>query len=93
MSFKRSSLEHFTRLNTVRAQHLFAVKTVAGLSARFLANTAADLASIATSLNSEKSQQTVMQKTGRQIIEKISFRDANFCLTLRTTEFPLSLAG
>jgi len=65
---------------------------MAGLNALLLANTTADLASIATLSNSEKTQQTVVQKTARQIIENVSFREVNFCLTLGTTKFPLSLA-
>jgi len=78
---------------TFMAQQLFAIKAIAHFSPLFLANTAADLASIATFSNSKKIQQTVVEKTGRQIIETISFRDAKFGLTLRTTKFSLPLAG
>jgi len=89
VSFKRrgGSLEHFMRVYTVRA-----IKAIADLSALFLTNTAADLASIATLSNSEKTQQTVVEKTGRQIIKTISFREANLGLTLGTSKFSLSLA-
>jgi len=76
----------------VRAHQIFAIKAIADLSALFLTNTAADLASIATMSNSEKTQQTVVEKTGRQIIETISFRDANFGLTLGTAKISFSLA-
>jgi len=93
VSFKHSSLEQLMRVNTVRAHQLFAIKAIADLSALFsLTNTAADLASIATSSNSEKTQQTVVEKTGGQIIEKISFRNANFGLTFGTSKYSLFLA-
>jgi len=79
-------------VNTVRAHQLFAIKAIADLSAVFLTNTAADLASIATLSNSEKTQQAVVEKTGRQIIETISFREANLGLAIGTSKFSLSLA-
>jgi len=80
------------RAYTVRAHRLFAIKAITDLSALFLTNTAADLASIATLSNSEKTQETVVEKTGRQIIETISFREANFGLALGTSKFSLFLA-
>ena len=98
MPYKRSrgSLERFVGVHTFMAQQLFAIKAVADFSPLFRANAAADLASIAPFSNSKKIQQTVVEKTGRQIIERISlssFRDAKFGLTLGTKKFPLSLAG
>ena len=50
--------------------------------------------SIATLSNSKETQQTVVEETGRQTVETISFRQIDHLrLTLWTTELSLSVAG
>jgi len=49
--------------------------------------------SIATLSNSKKTQQTVVEKTGRQSVETISFGQIDLRLTLWTKELSLSVAG
>lgn len=75
------------------SQHLFAIRAVANLSAVFLANTASDLTSIASLSKSEKTQQTVVQKTGRQIIKTIFFSEDKLILTRWEATIFLFLAG
>ena len=49
--------------------------------------------SIATLSDSKETQQTVVEETGRQTVETISFRQIDLRLTLWTTELSLSVAG
>ena len=56
-----------------------------------LAKPASDIISIATSLNSEKTEQAVMKKTGWQLIESVSFGNGNLCLAFGATKLTISL--
>ena len=49
--------------------------------------------SIATLLDSQETQQTFVEETGRQTVETISFGQIDLRLTLWTTELSLSVAG
>ena len=49
--------------------------------------------SIAALSDSKETQQTVVEKTGRQTVETISFRQIDLRLTLWTTELSLSVVG
>jgi len=49
--------------------------------------------SIATLSDSKETQQIVVEKTGRQTVEMISFRQIDLRLVLWTTELSLSVAG
>ena len=49
--------------------------------------------SIATLSDSKETQQSVVEETGRQTVETISFRQIDLRLTLWTMELSLSVAG
>ena len=49
--------------------------------------------SIATLSNGKQTQQTVVEKTGRQTVETISFGQIYLGLTLWTTELSIFVAG
>jgi len=49
--------------------------------------------SIATLSNGKETQQTVVEKTGRQTVETISFGQIDLRLTLRTMELSLPVAS
>ena len=63
------------------------------IRASFLAVTTSYAASIATLSDSKETQQTVVEKTGRETVETISFGQIDLRLTLWTTELSLSVAG
>ena len=91
VSFKGSFSKQFVCVCTITTKQFFTSEAVADLNALFLTNSAVYLTSIATLSYSEKTQQTVLQKTSRQIIETISFRDVNFRLTIWASKLSLSL--
>jgi len=78
-------------VHAVTAQQLLAVEAITDFNSLFLANPATDFTSIATLLNSEKTKQAFVMKTGRQLIESVVFGDINLCLTLRTAKFAFLL--
>jgi len=91
VSIERNISEYFVGVNAVTAQQLLAIEAVTDFSALFLANPTADLTSIGTLLDSEKTEQAIVMKTGRQLIKLVSFGDINLCLTLGTAKLTISL--
>ena len=61
--------------------------------ASFLTVATSNVTSIATLSDSKETQQTVVEKTGRQTVETISFRQIDLRLTLWTTELSMFVAG
>ena len=59
----------------------------------FLTVTTSYATSIAALSDSKETQQTVVEKTGRQTVETISFGQIDLRLTLWTTELSLFVAG
>jgi len=63
------------------------------IRASFLTVATSYATSIAALSDSKETQQTVVEKTGRQTVETISFGQIDLRLTLWTTELSLSVAG
>jgi len=63
------------------------------IGASFLTVATSYATSIATLSDGEETQQTVVEKTGRQTVETISFGQIDLRLTLWTTELSLFVAG
>jgi len=63
------------------------------IGACFLTVATSYATSITALSDSKKTQQTVVEKTGRQTVETISFGQIDLRLTLWTTELSLSVAG
>jgi len=63
------------------------------IGASFLTVATSYATSIATLSDGEETQQTVVEKTGRQSVETISFGQIDLRLTLWTTELSLFVAG
>ena len=76
---------------TSATKKLLAVETIACFSALFLEKSAADLTTIATLLNSEKTKQAVVKKTGWQLIESVSFGNGYLCLAFGAAKMTISL--
>jgi len=63
------------------------------IGASFLTVATSYATSITTLSNGKETQQTVVEKTGRQSVETISFGQIDLRLALGTTELSLSVAG
>jgi len=63
------------------------------IGASFLTVATSYATSIATLSDGKEAQQTVVEKTGRQSVETISFGHIDLRLALWTTELSLSVAG
>jgi len=63
------------------------------IGASFLTVATSYATSIATLSNGKETQQTVVEKTGRQSVETISFGQIDLRLAFWTTELSLSVAG
>jgi len=63
------------------------------IGASFLTVATSYATSIATLSDSKETQQTIVEKTGRQTVKTIFFGQIDLCLTLWTTELSLFVAG
>lgn len=88
-----SSLNSSWAFTQSTTQKLFAVQTIACFCALFVTRSAADPTTIATLLNWEKTEQAVVNKAGRWLIESVSFGEGHLCLALGQRNWPAPVSS
>jgi len=78
-------------VHTIGAHKFSAFKAEACLNTLFPAISATDLTSMATQLNGEKVEKTILGKNGWQFVKSTHFGDANLSEALGTAEISISL--